>query len=142
MECITGAVSLVGALVLMGVLQPLLLGVTLVVLACSTALILVVLPRIREASQRAQAGVGDVGSALERAFGAIRTVKASGAEPREEARIAAAAHDAYRHGLTAPAAGSSPSSHASTAHESRQMLNADCAGRGLVQERGGEPLLA
>lgn len=98
-ECITGTVSLIGALVLMGILEPLLLGVTLVVLACSTGLMVVVLPRIREASQRAQAGVGDVGSALERAFGAIRTVKASGAEPREEARISAAAHEAYRHGL-------------------------------------------
>lgn len=73
--------------------------VTLVVLACAAGLMLVVLPRIREASLRAQAGVGEVGSALERAFGGIRTVKASGAEAREEARIAAAAHEAYRHGL-------------------------------------------
>jgi ABC-type multidrug transport system fused ATPase/permease subunit len=97
--CVTGAVSLVGAIVLMAILQPLLLAVALVVLSGAAGVLLVILPRIRDASQRAQAGVGDVGSAVERSLGAVRTVKASGAEPREEARIAAAAREACRHGL-------------------------------------------
>jgi ABC-type multidrug transport system fused ATPase/permease subunit len=96
---VTGAVSLAGALVLMAILQPLLLLVTVVVLACAITVMVWLLPKIRDAAERMQAGVGDLGSALERAIGAIRTVKASGAEPREEARIADAAQEAYRHGL-------------------------------------------
>jgi ABC-type multidrug transport system fused ATPase/permease subunit len=58
-----------------------------------------VLPRIAAATERAQAAVGEMGSTLERALGAIRTVKASGAEAREAERIAAAADGAYRAGM-------------------------------------------
>ena len=51
------------------------------------------------ATERAQAAVGDMGSVLERALGAIRTVKASGAEAREAAALDAAAEHAYAEGL-------------------------------------------
>ena len=57
------------------------------------------LPRIMRATERAQAAVGDMGSVLERVLGAIRTVKASGAEARETAALDAAAGDAYAEGM-------------------------------------------
>lgn len=50
------------------------------------------------ARQTAEA-VGEISVALERVFGAFRTVKASGAEGRETARVEAAARRAWRHGV-------------------------------------------
>jgi ABC-type multidrug transport system fused ATPase/permease subunit len=71
-ESFNGALALLGAIVLMGVLDWLLLVVTLGVLAVVAAGVLVVLPRIGRATVRAQAAVGVIGSTLERALGAIR----------------------------------------------------------------------
>src|SRR5262249_16878981 len=45
---------------------------------------------------KAQQSIGTMGAALERMFGAFRTVKASGAQAREEDRIQRAATDAWR----------------------------------------------
>jgi ABC-type multidrug transport system fused ATPase/permease subunit len=98
-QSFNGAVSLVGAIVLMAVIDIPLLLVTLVVLAVIAAATGFVLPRIMRATERAQAAVGDMGSVLERALGAIRTVKASGAEVREAAALEAAASRAYDEGL-------------------------------------------
>jgi ABC-type multidrug transport system fused ATPase/permease subunit len=98
-ESFNGALALVGAVVLMGVLDLALLLVTAGVLAVVAVGVLYVLPRIARATKRAQAAVGKVGSALERALGAIRTVKASGAEEREFAVVTAAATEAYDQGV-------------------------------------------
>jgi len=84
----------------MGVLDWLLLVVTLGVLLVVAAGVLVVLPRIGRATVRAQAAVGVIGSTLERALGAIRTVRASGAEQRELAAVTAAAATAYDEGVS------------------------------------------
>jgi ABC-type multidrug transport system fused ATPase/permease subunit len=99
-ESFNGALALLGAIVLMGVLDWLLLVVTLGVLAVVAAGVLVVLPRIGRATVRAQAAVGVIGSTLERALGAIRTVRASGAEERELAAVTAAATNAYDEGVS------------------------------------------
>ena len=98
-ESFNGGLALLGAIVLMGVLDGLLLLVTVGVLGVVAVGVLVVLPRIARAMERAQAAVGAVGSALERALGAIRTVKASGAEERELAVVTAAATEAYDQGV-------------------------------------------
>jgi ABC-type multidrug transport system fused ATPase/permease subunit len=98
-QLFNGAITLVGAIVLMAVIDVPLLLVTLLVLVVIGVAIGFVLPAIARATERAQASVGDMGSVLERALGAIRTVKASGAEEREAAAIGAAAEAAYRQGL-------------------------------------------
>jgi ABC-type multidrug transport system fused ATPase/permease subunit len=90
---------LVGSLVLMAMLDGALLLVTLAVLAVNGVAVLVVVPRIRRATERSQAAVGRMGSVLERALGAFRTVKASGAEEREIAAVGEAAHRAWRRGV-------------------------------------------
>ena len=100
-ESFNGALALMGTIVLMGVLDGLLLLVTLGVLGVVAVGVLVVLPRIARAMERAQAAVGTLGSALERALGAIRTVKASGAEERELGVVTAAATEAYDEGVAA-----------------------------------------
>jgi ATP-binding cassette subfamily C protein len=83
-------------LVMMGLMDPVLLGVTLAVFVMAGSVIGIVVPRINRASRRAQESVGVMGAALERMFGAFRTVKASGAEQREGARIRQAATEAWQ----------------------------------------------
>ena len=90
---------LVGSVVLMAMLDGVLLGVTLAVLALNGLAVLLVVPRIRRATERSQAAVGRMGSVLERAIGGLRTVKASGAEEDEIASVGAAARRAWRRGV-------------------------------------------
>ncbi|MFE0254327.1 ABC transporter ATP-binding protein [Streptomyces sp. NPDC059010] len=95
----TGAVTLVAAVVVMAFLDAVLLGVTLGVVAVVGVAAVLVMPKIGQAAERAQAAVGEMSTGLERVFGAFRTVKASGAEERETARVEAAARRAWRHGV-------------------------------------------
>ncbi|ALV53695.1 ABC transporter ATP-binding protein [Streptomyces althioticus] len=92
----TGGLTLVATVALMGWVEPVLLAVTLGVLALAGTLLGVVVPRIRRASQQAQEAVGVMGASLERVLGALRTVKASGAEPREERTLHDAARESWR----------------------------------------------
>ncbi|MEV5231533.1 ABC transporter ATP-binding protein [Streptomyces pseudogriseolus] len=92
----TGGLTLVATVALMGYVEPVLLAVTLGVLALAGTLLGVVVPRIRRASKQAQDAVGVMGASLERVLGALRTVKASGAEPREERALHDAARESWR----------------------------------------------
>ncbi|WP_405825670.1 ABC transporter ATP-binding protein [Streptomyces sp. NBC_00838] len=94
-----GVLSILGAVVLMGLVHLGLLGVTVGVLLAVTLVMVLILPRIREAVARSQESIGAVGAALDRALGAARTVKANGAEGRETARAGEAVDGAYRAGL-------------------------------------------
>ncbi|WP_030675160.1 ABC transporter ATP-binding protein [Streptomyces cellulosae] len=97
----TGGLTLVATVVMMGLVDPVLLGVTLaVILAAGTVLGLIV-PRINRASRQAQNAVGVMGASLERILGALRTVKASGAEHREERTLHAAAEESWRQSVRA-----------------------------------------
>jgi ABC-type multidrug transport system fused ATPase/permease subunit len=96
---INAAFLLVGSVVLMIRLDPVLLLVTLAVLAVNGLVVLLVVPRIRRASERSQAAVGQMGSVLERTLGAFRTVKAHGAEEEEITAVGEAAHRAWRRGV-------------------------------------------
>jgi ABC-type multidrug transport system fused ATPase/permease subunit len=98
---LVGAATLLAALVLMGVVDVLLLGVTLGALSCIVVLGTVVAPKIGQQTRKAQQSVGEMTAALERVFGAFRTVKASGAEPQEGARVHEEAHQAWRANLRA-----------------------------------------
>lgn len=95
----TGAVTLVGAVVLMAFVDAVLLGVTATVLVLVGIVVAVVLPRILRATERQQIAVGQLGATLERALGALRTVKASGAEDRETRAVNATAEEAYARGM-------------------------------------------
>ncbi|MFG3716547.1 ABC transporter ATP-binding protein [Streptomyces massasporeus] len=95
----TGTVSFVAAIVMMALLDVVLLGVTLGVVVLVGGSVALVMPRIARATERSQEAVGEISVALERVFGAFRTVKASGAEERETARVEAAARRAWRHGV-------------------------------------------
>jgi ABC-type multidrug transport system fused ATPase/permease subunit len=96
---VTATFMLIGCVALMAMLDPVLLLVTLAVLAVNGLAVLLVVPRIRRATERSQAAVGGMGSVLERALGGFRTVKAHGAEEGEIAAVDDAARRAWRRGV-------------------------------------------
>lgn len=97
----TGGLTLVATVVLMGLVDPVLLAVTLGVIVGAGLVFGVIVPRINKASRAAQDAVGAMGASLERILGALRTVKASGAEHREEETIHAAAEESWRQSVRA-----------------------------------------
>jgi ABC-type multidrug transport system fused ATPase/permease subunit len=100
-QAIMGSVMLVGALVLMAIVDLVLLATIVGVVCVLGVVVALVMPRIRNAARESQRAVGRMGGAFERALGAFGTVKASGAESVELARVGAAAEDAYEQGTVA-----------------------------------------
>ncbi|MEI5101161.1 ABC transporter ATP-binding protein [Streptomyces sp. PmtG] len=95
----SGALTVVATIVMMAFMDPVLLAVTLGVIVLIGAATGFVMPKISKATERSQEAVATISTALERAFGAFRTLKASGAETRESAAVEAAAKEAWRHGV-------------------------------------------
>lgn len=99
-EAIGGTVTFVGALIAMLILDPVLLGLTVLVVAIAITTVTLLSQRVREASHAAQAKVGDVAASVERAIGAVRTIRAAGATEREIAAVETEAEGAWRMGVT------------------------------------------
>ncbi|MEU0900181.1 ABC transporter ATP-binding protein [Streptomyces massasporeus] len=97
----TGGLTLVATVVMMGLVDAVLLGVTLAVILGAGVILGVIVPRINQASRQAQDAVGVMGASLERILGALRTVKASGAEHREERTLHEAAQESWRQSVRA-----------------------------------------
>lgn len=97
----TGGLTLVATVVMMGLVDPVLLAVTLAVILGAGTVLGVIVPRINRASRQAQDAVGVMGASLERILGALRTVKASGAEHREERTLHEAAEESWRQSVRA-----------------------------------------
>jgi ATP-binding cassette subfamily B protein/ATP-binding cassette subfamily C protein len=89
----------IGATVAMLVLDPLLFGVALIGLAAGLGIAVTVSRRVRDLSEQAQARLGEMTSAVERAISAARTIRASGAEEREAATVGGSATAAYAAGM-------------------------------------------
>ncbi|MFK4729954.1 ABC transporter ATP-binding protein [Agromyces mediolanus] len=98
-EAIGGAVTFVGALIAMLVIDPVLLGLTVLVIAVAITTVTLLSARVREASHAAQAKVGDVAASVERAISSVRTIRAAGATERELADVQAEAEGAWRMGV-------------------------------------------
>ena len=98
-ELASGAVVIVGAIILMAVVDVLLLAVTLTSVVVGVGAVVLVARRIRPLSEQAQAAVGSMTASVERVLGAVRTVRASRAEDRETENVAIDARAAYDAGL-------------------------------------------
>jgi ATP-binding cassette subfamily B protein len=98
-EAVGGTITFVGALIAMLIIDPVLLGLTSLVIAVSIVTVTLLSMRIRVASQRAQKKVGDLAASVERAISAVRTVRASNATTREIATIDADATGAWDAGI-------------------------------------------
>jgi len=98
-DAIGGAVLFVGALIAMLVIDPVLLGLTVGVIAVSVVSVVLLSGRIRVVSRKQQEKVGDLAAAVERAISAIRTVRASNATEREIVKIEKEAQGAWDMGV-------------------------------------------
>ena len=98
-DAIGGAVLFVGALIAMLVIDPVLLGLTVLVIAASVVAVVLLSGRVRSASRQQQEKVGDLAAAVERSISAIRTVRASNATTRETDAVVEDAVGAYHAGV-------------------------------------------
>jgi ATP-binding cassette subfamily B protein len=98
-EAVGGAVTFVGALIAMFIIDPVLLGLTVLVIAVSVVTVTLLASRIRVASARAQKKVGDLAASVERAISAVRTIRAAGATEREVRAIDENATGAWSMGV-------------------------------------------
>ena len=98
-EALGGALTFIGALIAMLIIDPVLLGLTVLVVAVSIVVVVLLSGRIRVASQKAQNKVGDLAAAVERAISSVRTIRASNATEREIAAVDADATGAWRMGI-------------------------------------------
>lgn len=93
---LNAAALTIGTIVLMGVLDLPLLGVTMVAIVFASILFAVLMPRISAAEARTQESLGQLGGVLEGGLRAIRTVKVSLAEDRVGALVTNNASDAKK----------------------------------------------
>ena len=98
-DAIGGALVFVGALIAMLIIDPLLLGLTVFVIAISVVTVVTLSGRIRIVSRKQQEKVGDLAAAVERGLGAIRTIRASNATDREIISIEKDARGAWEMGI-------------------------------------------
>jgi ABC-type multidrug transport system fused ATPase/permease subunit len=98
---VTDSFMILGGIALMAWLDPILFGTTMGMVVVVAVTMLFIMPRIQNATVDSQKALGDMGSLLERIFSAFRTVKASGAEDHEIARLEAAATVARDKGVKA-----------------------------------------
>ncbi len=98
-DAVGGALIFVGAIIAMLLIDAVLLGLTLLVIAVSVVTVTLLSGRIRVASQEQQRKVGDLAASVERAISSIRTVRAANATDRENATIDAEARGAWTMGI-------------------------------------------
>lgn len=99
LDAVSGAIIFVGSIIGMLVVDPLLLGLTLLVVVLALGSGVLLSSRIRPASKEQQERVGDLAAAVERALSAIRTVRAANATDRETDAILVQAEAAKRAGF-------------------------------------------
>jgi ATP-binding cassette subfamily B protein len=98
-DAIGGALVFVGALIAMLIIDPVLLGLTVAVIAIAVVTVVTLSGRIRVASRKQQEKVGDLAAAVERSLSAVRTVRASNATDREIAIVEEDAQGAWTMGI-------------------------------------------
>jgi len=98
-DAIGGSLVFIGALIAMIIIDPLLLSLTVIVIAASVVGVVLLSGRVRVASRKQQEKVGDLASSVERAISAVRTVRAANATDREIAAIEKDAEGAWAMGI-------------------------------------------
>jgi ATP-binding cassette subfamily B protein len=94
-----GVLIFVGSVIAMAIIDPILLGLTLLMISIAVASIGFSARKIRSATTKAQERVGDMSASVERALSAVRTIRAASAETRESQQINDDAREAYLQGV-------------------------------------------
>jgi ATP-binding cassette subfamily B protein len=98
-EAVGGSLTFIGAIIAMAIIDPVLLGLTVFVVFVAVTVVTILSRRIRVASRKAQAKVGELAASVERAISSVRTVRASNATAREIATVEEEAKGAWRMGV-------------------------------------------
>jgi ABC-type multidrug transport system fused ATPase/permease subunit len=98
-EAIGGSLTFIGAIIAMLIIDPVLLGLTVLVIGVSVVTVVLLSQRIRTASLAAQTKVGDLAASVERAISAVRTVRAANATAREITVVEKDAEGAWKMGI-------------------------------------------
>ena len=98
-DAVGGMLQFFGAIIVMAFIDPILLGSTLLVVFVAVAAIAMTGRKLRSATTKAQQKVGAMSASVERALGAIRTIRAARAESREAEAIDKDAIAAYDQGV-------------------------------------------
>jgi ATP-binding cassette subfamily B protein len=98
-DAVGGMLQFFGAIIVMAFIDPVLLGSTLLVVFVAVAAIATTGRKLRSATTKAQQKVGAMSASVERALGAIRTIRAARAETREAQAIDKDAIAAYDQGV-------------------------------------------
>jgi len=100
-DLVAGGLTAVATVGLMIWIDSVLFALVAITVAAAAAIVASLLAGIRAASEWAQNSIGAMTADLDRALGAIRTVRASRAERRETERISGLAESAYTGGVRA-----------------------------------------
>lgn len=98
-DAVGGAFTFVGAIIGMAILDPVLLGLTVLIVLFAIVVVGGLARRIRGASRAQQDAVGALTADVERSISAVRTIRASGATERETATVLEGAKRAWDAGL-------------------------------------------
>lgn len=96
---LSSVLTIVGAIVMMALLDVLMLAIVLGVTVATMAVMISVSSLIQKHTKATQKAIGELGADTERALGAIRTVRANNAQRRVNRELDAQARDAYDHSI-------------------------------------------
>lgn len=98
---VNGIVMLVGTLVLMAILDTTLVLATVIAVSLVVLIFVKMTPAIGKAEQQSQRALGSLGGKLEAMLRAMKTVKAAGAQNRQEHALLTQAAEAQKQGIIA-----------------------------------------
>jgi len=96
---VTAIAGIIGTLIFMGIIDPLLLGVTLGALVVLSVFMGLVMPIAGRERAKSQDAVGIMSNELDSSVGSLRTIKALRAEQSRSEAVLTAAQDARKHGV-------------------------------------------
>ncbi len=98
-DAVSGSLIFVGSVVAMALISPMLLGLTLLVVALAVAVVVVLGGRIQKLTLTSQTQVGALAAGVARAIPGIRTIRAAGATQRETVVLDELAGNAFATGV-------------------------------------------
>jgi ABC-type multidrug transport system fused ATPase/permease subunit len=98
-DAVSGSLIFVGSIVAMALISPMLLGLTLLVVAVAVTVVVVLGGRIQKLTLTSQTQVGALAAGVARAIPGIRTIRAAGATQRETVVLDGLAGNAFSTGV-------------------------------------------
>jgi len=98
-DAVSGSLIFVGSVVAMALISPMLLGLTLLVVAVAVTVVVVLGGRIQKLTLTSQTQVGALAAGVARAIPGIRTIRAAGATQRETVVLDGLAGNAFSTGV-------------------------------------------